>query len=57
MPVCIGCGGSYDSNFRFCPFCGRAKPEPETVKIQLVFPQLINGKPARLRLRLVKLRV
>lgn len=27
MPVCQGCGGSYDDKFKFCPYCGRAKPE------------------------------
>lgn len=35
MPNCKGCGGSYDDNFKFCPYCGRAKPEPEAVKIQV----------------------
>jgi hypothetical protein len=35
MPVCKGCGGSYDDNVKFCPNCGRAKPEPETLKVQV----------------------
>lgn len=35
MPVCKGCGGSYDNNFQFCPHCGRAKPESEEIKIQV----------------------
>jgi hypothetical protein len=35
MPVCKGCGGSYDNTFQFCPFCGRAKPEPESLKVQV----------------------
>jgi hypothetical protein len=35
MPICKGCGGSFDDNFKFCPYCGRAKPEPESLKIQV----------------------
>ena len=35
MPICKGCGGSFDDNFKFCPYCGRAKPEPDSLKIQL----------------------
>ncbi len=35
MPVCGGCGGSYDDKFKFCPYCGRAKPEPETININI----------------------
>jgi len=35
MPVCKGCGGSYDNNFQFCPHCGRAKPEQESLKVQV----------------------
>jgi len=35
MPVCNGCGGSYDDKFNFCPNCGRAKPEPESLKVQV----------------------
>jgi hypothetical protein len=27
MPICDGCGGSYDSTFKFCPNCGRASPQ------------------------------
>ena len=26
MPVCKGCGGSFDDNFKFCPNCGRSNP-------------------------------
>ena len=37
MPVCQGCGGSYDNSFNFCPQCGRSKPEPEILKIQVNF--------------------
>jgi hypothetical protein len=35
MPVCKGCGGSYDDGFKFCPYCGRTKPESESLKIQV----------------------
>jgi len=35
MPVCEGCGGSFDESFRFCPYCGRAKPEPEVIKVEV----------------------
>lgn len=35
MPVCQGCGGSYDDGFKFCPNCGRAKPEPESLRIHV----------------------
>lgn len=26
MPVCNGCGGSYEDSHKFCPNCGRANP-------------------------------
>ena len=35
MPICKGCGSSYDGSFKFCPHCGRAKPEPEVLKINV----------------------
>ena len=35
MPVCKGCGGSYDDKFKFCPYCGRAMPEPESLKVEV----------------------
>lgn len=35
MPVCKGCGGSFDDSFRFCPYCGRAKPESEVIKVEI----------------------
>ena len=35
MPVCEGCGGSYDNQFGFCPYCGRAKPEPDTLNVNV----------------------
>jgi hypothetical protein len=35
MPVCKGCGGSFDDSFRFCPYCGLAKPESEVIKVEV----------------------
>jgi hypothetical protein len=35
MPVCQGCGGSYDDKFNFCPYCERAKPEPLKVEVNI----------------------
>jgi hypothetical protein len=35
MPVCAGCTASYDSKFQFCPYCGRAKPEPLTMNVNV----------------------
>jgi hypothetical protein len=35
MPVCQGCGGSYDDQFKFCPYCGRSKPEPTTINLNV----------------------
>lgn len=36
MPLCQGCGASYDDTFQFCPHCGRAKPEPQSINLQLM---------------------
>lgn len=38
MPTCLGCGASYDDRFAFCPYCGRAKPQPHTVRVQVAEP-------------------
>lgn len=35
MPLCQGCGASYDDNFKFCPHCGRAKPEPQSINLNV----------------------
>ena len=35
MPLCQGCGASYDDNYKFCPHCGRAKPEPEAINLNV----------------------
>ena len=34
--MCLGCGSSYSDDFNFCPHCGRAKPEPERVRVEVV---------------------
>lgn len=28
MPLCQGCGASYDDQYSFCPYCGIEKPKP-----------------------------
>lgn len=35
MPFCQGCGASYDDTFKFCPHCGRAKPETEGINFNV----------------------
>lgn len=35
MPLCEGCGGNYDDKFKFCPHCGRARPDPITININV----------------------
>jgi len=35
MAICEGCGGSFDSSFKFCPNCGRAKKEPDSLRIDI----------------------
>lgn len=40
MPVCPGCGSSYEDQFAFCPYCGRAKPQdPKPIKIEVTHSQ------------------
>ena len=34
MPVCEGCGASYEDGYKFCPHCGRAKPEPQKIIVE-----------------------
>jgi hypothetical protein len=33
MPICDGCGSSYDDNFRFCPHCGRANTSVQPIPV------------------------
>ena len=35
MSICLGCGGSFDDSFGFCPHCGRARPKPEVVEVRV----------------------
>ncbi len=35
MPTCAGCGFAYSDSFKFCPQCGRAKPDEPTLKIDV----------------------
>lgn len=39
MPVCQGCDVSFDESFAFCPYCGRAKPEPPKINMEVVLKQ------------------
>lgn len=35
MSTCAACGACYDDTFKFCPHCGRAKPEPESINLNV----------------------
>lgn len=35
MPLCQGCGASYDDNFKFCPHRDRAKSEPQAINLNV----------------------
>ncbi len=37
--ICQGCGASYDSEFKFCPHCGRARPESPELLIRIQEPK------------------
>jgi hypothetical protein len=50
MPVCQGCGGSYDDGFKFCPYCGRAKPEPEVIKVLVSVLSQENWEICKIRI-------
>jgi len=39
MPLCEGCGSSFEDTFNFCPSCGRAKPEPNKINIEVDIKQ------------------
>jgi hypothetical protein len=41
MPLCEGCGSSYEDTFKFCPQCGRAKPEPRKLVVEVD----VKGRP------------
>lgn len=35
MPYCQGCGGNFEDQFSFCPYCGREKPKPPEVSVDV----------------------
>ena len=35
---CLGCGASYESSYKFCPFCGRVAPEPDVLRVRMETP-------------------
>lgn len=35
MPICEMCTASYDEKFKFCPYCGRARPEPKVSQVNV----------------------
>lgn len=35
MPVCSGCGASFEEEYKFCPYCGHAKPEPKKINVEV----------------------
>lgn len=35
MPICQGCSASYDESLIICPYCGRAKPKPQKIDIEV----------------------
>lgn len=45
MPVCQGCGASYKDTIDLCPYCGRSKPTPETLHINITAPKVDNDCP------------
>lgn len=34
MPKCSSCAANYDENFRYCPYCGTARPIPQILVVQ-----------------------
>lgn len=34
MPKCQSCAANYDDNFRYCPYCGTARPNPQFIVVQ-----------------------
>jgi predicted nucleic acid-binding Zn-ribbon protein len=50
MPLCEGCGASYEDSYKFCPHCGRAKPEKVEHKLDHIDNQ-ITIAAAQLRIQ------
>lgn len=59
MSKCQSCGGSYADEFKFCPHCGHAKPEPISVTSDDVWEmceiKLVRGKAVVGKLNLAKI--
>lgn len=49
MPKCQSCAANYDDNFRYCPYCGTAKPTPQVLVVQGADPRLYEEGVLRLR--------
>lgn len=49
MPKCQSCVANYDDNFRYCPYCGTAKPTPQVLVVQGADPRLYEEGVLRLR--------
>jgi len=51
MSLCQGCGASYDDAFKFCPHCGRAKSEPQSINLN------VQAAPVRYEEAVLKIEV
>ncbi len=49
MPKCQSCAANYDDNFRYCPYCGTAKPNPQVLVVQGADPRLYEEGVLRLK--------
>lgn len=49
MPKCQSCAANYDDNFRYCPYCGTAKPTPQVLVVQGADPRLYEEGVLRLK--------
>jgi hypothetical protein len=45
MPQCPGCSASYEDTFKFCPHCGRSKPEAPTIQVRFQEERAFNACP------------
>lgn len=54
MPKCQSCAANYDDNFRFCPYCGTAKPTSHILVVQNADPRLYEEGVLRLKCVLEK---
>jgi hypothetical protein len=49
MPKCQSCAANYDDNYRYCPYCGTAKPIPQVLAVQGADPRLYEEGVLRLK--------